>query len=70
MIDTIKARWEGDRFVKADSIVTSNKMEIFKEAKLTIGLVLGDRSSRSCVLDKASNVIMEHNLPTKPREST
>jgi hypothetical protein len=41
--------------------------EIFKQAKVTIGLDLGDRFSHYCILDEAGNVILEHNLPTTPK---
>ena len=32
--------------------------------RLTVGLDLGDRSSRYCILNEAGEVILEHNLPT------
>src|SRR5450756_1462835 len=50
--------------VKKISTVATNRNEIFKEPKLTIGLDLGDRSSHYCILDEAGNVIWERNLPT------
>src|SRR5260370_39027512 len=50
--------------VKKISTVATNRNEIFKQPKLTIGLDLGDRSSHYCILDEAGNVILEHNLPT------
>jgi len=53
--------------MKKNSTVAKNRNEIFKQPKLTIGLDLGDRSSHYCILDKAGNVILEHNLPTTPR---
>jgi transposase len=40
------------------------RKQIFKQAKLTIGLDLGDRISYYCMLDEAGNVILESNLPT------
>jgi hypothetical protein len=46
--------------------VAANTNEIFKEAKLTIGLDLGDRSSHYCILDEAGNVILE----TQPADHT
>src|ERR1700682_5818398 len=53
--------------VKKISTVATNRNEIFKEPKRTIGLDLGDRSSHYCILDEAGNVILEHNLPTTPK---
>src|SRR5712671_629991 len=50
--------------VKKISTVATNRNEIFKEPKLTIGLDLGDRSSHYCILDEAGEVILEHGLPT------
>jgi hypothetical protein len=52
--------------VKKISNVATNKNEIFKEHKLTIGLDLGDRSSHYCILDEAGEVILEHNFSTTP----
>jgi len=40
-----------------------NRAEIFKKEKLTIRLGLGDRSSHSCVLDEARNVILKQIIP-------
>src|SRR5713226_4866717 len=53
--------------VKKISTVATNRNEIFKEPKLTIGLDLGDRSSYYCILDGAGEVILEHGLPTNPK---
>ena len=53
--------------MKKNSTVATNRKQIFKEHKLTIGLDLGDRSSYYCVLDEAGEVILEHNLPTTPK---
>src|ERR1035441_7932287 len=55
--------------MKKNSTVATNRNEIFKEPKLTIGLDLGARSSHYCILDEAGNVILEHNLPTTTKES-
>jgi transposase len=66
-IDALKAQWKGDRLMKKNSIVATNRNTIFKEPKLTIGLDLGDRSSHYCILDEVGNVILEHNLPTTPK---
>src|SRR5271156_5177607 len=49
--------------VKKISTVATNRSEVFKEHKLTIGLDLGDRSSHYCILDEAGEVILEHNFP-------
>src|SRR5713226_6415516 len=53
--------------MKKISTVATNRNEIFKEPKLTIGLDLGDRSSHYCILDETGNVILEHSLPTTPK---
>ena len=52
--------------MKKNSTVRTGRKQIFKQARLTIGLDLGDRSSHFCLLDEAGNVILEHNLPTTP----
>ena len=53
--------------MKKNSTVATNRNEIFKEHKLTIGLDLGDRSSHYCILDESGKVILEHNLATTPK---
>ena len=53
--------------MKKISTVATNRNEIFKEHKLTIGLDLGDRSSYYCILDEAGEVILEHNFSTTPK---
>jgi hypothetical protein len=40
--------------MKKNSTVTTKRNEIFKEAKLTIGLDLGDRAGRSAAMLKVS----------------
>ena len=50
--------------MKKNNTVTTGRKQILKQAKLTIGLDLGDRSSHSCMLDEAGNVILERSLPT------
>jgi transposase len=49
------------------STAVSNRVEIFKEDKLTIGVDLGDRFSHYCVLNGAGEVIWEDRLPTTPK---
>ena len=49
--------------MKKNSSVAAERKQIFKHAKLTIGLDLGDRSSYYCILDEAGNVIWERNVP-------
>jgi hypothetical protein len=44
------------------STVMSNRVEIFKDDKLTIGVDLGDRFSHYCVLNGAGEIIREHRL--------
>src|SRR5271169_3896293 len=66
MIDALKAQCKGDRLMKKNSTVAVGRKQIFKQAKLTIGLDLGDRTSHYCMLDEAGNVILERSLPTTP----
>ncbi len=44
------------------STVTMSGNEILKRKKLTIGMDLGDRSTRYCVLDEAGDVILERSV--------
>jgi transposase len=66
MIDALEAQDKGDRLSKS-STVMSNRVEIFKDDKLTIGVDLGDRFSHYCVLNGAGEIIREHRLPTTPK---
>ncbi len=50
--------------MKKNSTAAVGRKQIFKQAKLTIGLDLGDRTSHYCMLDEAGNVILERSLPT------
>src|SRR6202163_4551111 len=50
--------------MKKNSTVAVGRKRIFKQARLTIGLDLGDRTSHYCMLDEAGNVILEDSLPT------
>src|ERR1700720_3749876 len=49
------------------STMALDRIEVFKDQKLTIGLDLGDRFSHYCILNGAGDVIGEHNLPTTPK---
>ena len=49
------------------STVVNDRIEIFKDDKLTIGLDLGDRFSHYCVLNGTGEIIREHRLPTTPK---
>src|SRR5271156_611187 len=49
------------------STVGLDRIEIFKDQKLTIGLDLGDRWSYYCVLNEAGEAILEDKLPTTPK---
>src|SRR6266852_2047601 len=49
------------------STMALDRIEIFKDQKLTIGLDLGDRFSHYCILNEAGEVIWESQLPTTPR---
>jgi transposase len=53
--------------VKKNITPVENTNEVFKAQQLTIGLDLGDRSSRYCILDEAGNVILEQSVPTTPK---
>src|SRR6202162_1102295 len=64
MIDALKAQCKGDRLMKKNSTAAVGRKQIFKQAKLTIGLDWEDRTSYYCMLDEAGNVILERSLPT------
>src|SRR6266571_272899 len=50
--------------VNKSNTVTRSENEILKQKKLTIGMDLGDRSTRYCILDEAGEVILERSVPT------
>jgi hypothetical protein len=50
--------------VNKGSTVKMSGNEIVKEKKLIIGMDLGDRSTRYCVLEEAGDVILERSVPT------
>ena len=49
------------------STVAIERIQIFKEKQITIGLDLGDRTSHCCALNEAGEVIVESKLATTPR---
>ena len=53
--------------MKKISTVEIERIQIFKENQLTIGLDLGDRTSHYCILNEVGEVILEHELPTTPK---
>jgi len=53
--------------MKKISTVAIERMQIFKEHQLTIGLDMGDRTSHYCILNEAGEVIWESNLATTPK---
>jgi len=53
--------------MKKISTVEFERIQIFKENQLTIGLDLGDRTSHYCILNEAGEVILESKLPTTPK---
>jgi transposase len=53
--------------MKKISTVAIERIQIFKEQQLTIGLDLGDRTSHYCILNEAGEVILESKLPTTPK---
>ena len=50
--------------MKKNSTVAVGRKQILQQAKLTIGLDLGDRTSYYCILDEVGNVIWERQVPT------
>src|SRR5271168_1945488 len=52
--------------MKKISTVEVERIQIFKEHQLTIGLDLGDRWSFYCVLDEAGKIILEQKVSTTP----
>ena len=50
--------------MKKGSTVAAKQSSNFSQARLTIGLDLGDRSSWYCVLDEAGNVLAEQRVST------
>jgi transposase len=53
--------------MRKSSTVGVKAIQIFKDNQLTIGLDLGDRSSRYCILNKAGEIILEQELLTTPK---
>jgi transposase len=53
--------------MKNSSTLAIEGIEIFKANQLTIGLDLGDRTSRYCVLNEAGEIILEQELATTPK---
>jgi transposase len=53
--------------MKKISTLAIEGIEIFKPNQLTIGLDLGDRNSRYCILNEAGEVILEQELATTPK---
>src|SRR5579863_6881671 len=54
--------------MKKSSTVAIERIQIFKEQQLTIGLDLGDRTSHYCILNEAGEVILESKVSTTPKE--
>ena len=53
--------------MKKISTVAMERIDIFKQNQLTIGLDLGDRISHYCVIEEAGQVILESKPPTTPK---
>ena len=53
--------------MKKISTMAIERIQIFKQNQLTIGLDLGDRTSHYCVLNEAGEMILESKLPTTPK---
>src|SRR6202047_4808883 len=62
-----RAQGAKETAMKKISTVAIERMQIFKEHQLTIGLDLGDRTSHYCILNEAGEVILESNLATTPK---
>ena len=56
--------------MKNSSTLAIEGIEIFKPNQLTIGLDLGDRTSRYCILNEAGEVILEQERPRHRKESS
>jgi len=56
--------------MKKNRTKATNRIEDFKEDKLTIGSDLGDRFSQYCALDDAGSVILEHDPSNTAKGST
>jgi len=53
--------------MRKSSTVAMDRIENFRDHKVTIGLDLGDRFSHYCILNEAGEIIGEHNLATTPK---
>ena len=53
--------------MKKISTAAAKQIRNFSQAKLTIGLDLGDRSSWYCLLDEVGEVLVEQKLGTTPK---
>jgi transposase len=53
--------------MKKSSTAAVKGIQIFKDNQLTIGLDLGDCTSRYCILNEAGEIILEQELPTTPQ---
>ena len=53
--------------MKKVSTVAKQQRRNFSQQKLTIGLDLGDRSSRYCVLDETGRIVLEQRVATTPK---
>ena len=53
--------------MRKSSTAAIERIQIFKQGQLTIGLDLGDRTSHYCVLDETGEVVMESKLATTPK---
>jgi transposase len=53
--------------MKKISTMAIQGMQIFEDSELTIGLDLGDCTSRYCILNEAGETILEPELPSTPK---
>src|ERR1700677_1898727 len=65
-VETARSKAQRRPAMKKISTVAIERIQIFKDNRLTIGLDLGDRTSHYCVLNEAGEVIVESKLATTP----
>src|SRR6201997_2651416 len=67
VIDVLEAQIKRRPAMKKVSTAAAKATKNFSQAKLTIGLDLGDRSSWYCLLDEVGEVLQEQKLGTTPK---
>jgi transposase len=67
MNDALEAQRERRPAMGKISTVAIERIQIFKQHPLTIGMDLGDRTSHYCILNEAGEVILEGKVSTTPK---